>query len=215
MELDPDRRLALAYVPASRRRALEALWRLDVTLGSILATGRDPMIIRIRLAWWREALAKLDHAPPPAEPVLGEVASHLIPARVSGVELADMEQGWAAVLPSEHLTEISLAEYAAERGGRLFRYSARLLGGAEDAAAAGGEAWALVDLARRSSSASECVAALEAAARIVLPTAWPKPLRPLGMLAVLASRDAKAGALEPQGSPARVARMIRHRLTGR
>ena len=43
----------------------------------------------------------------------------------------------------------------------------------------------------------------------------PKPLRPLGMLAVLARRDAGRGLpLERPGSPARVLRAVRHRLTG-
>ena len=98
MDLDPDRRLALAYVPAARRPALEALWRLDVNLGAVLAGGRDPMIGRIRLAWWREALEALDRSPPAAEPLLRSLAAHVLPAGVSGAELAAMEQGWAELL---------------------------------------------------------------------------------------------------------------------
>ena len=69
-ELDADRRLALAYASVRARPALEALWRLDVTLGAVLATGREPMVSRIRLAWWREALEAARPAPPPPEPVL-------------------------------------------------------------------------------------------------------------------------------------------------
>ena len=67
----------------ARRRArprVEALWRLDVTLGAVLATGREPMVSRIRLAWWREALERLDREPPPAEPVLQALAAHVLPA---------------------------------------------------------------------------------------------------------------------------------------
>ena len=63
IELDPDRRLILAYTPARDRPALAALWRLDVTLANVLATGGDRTISRIRLAWWREALEALDRAP--------------------------------------------------------------------------------------------------------------------------------------------------------
>lgn len=217
LDLDHDRNLALAYVPAARRPAVEALWRLDVALANVLATGREPMIGRIRLAWWRESLEKLDRAPPPAEPVLEAAARHVLPAGVAGAELAEMEQGWARVLPSEPLSRDGLAAYASDRGGRLFRYSARLLGGSEDCAAGGGEAWALVDLARHSASPEDREAALAAAARVEMAATWPRPLRPLGMLAMLARRDMERAqaAWEPHGSPGRMLRMLRHRLGGR
>ncbi len=215
--LDADRTLALSYVPAARRPALAALWRLDAALGAVLAGGREPLISQIKLAWWREALEKLDQAPPPAEPVLEGVARQVLPRGVSGASLAGMEEGWTAVLPSEPLTGATLHAFAAERGGRLFGYSARLLGGSEELAALGGEAWALVDLARRTGSETEALAALEAARAIAIPRSWPVPLRPLGMLAMLARRDAerRGAEWEAQGAPARVLRMIRHRLTGR
>ncbi len=60
VNLDPDRTLALSYVPAKARPALEALWRLDATLGAVLSTGREPLISQIKLAWWRDSLEKLD-----------------------------------------------------------------------------------------------------------------------------------------------------------
>jgi phytoene synthase len=90
MDLDPDRILALAYVLAKRRAAVGALWRLDAALGDALAGGREPLIARIKLAWWREALEKLDREPPPPEPVLGDVAAHLLPAGLSSSGLARM-----------------------------------------------------------------------------------------------------------------------------
>src|SRR3546814_17220372 len=58
--LDPDRTLALYYVPAKHRPAVEALWRLDAALGAVLAGGREPLIGQIKLVWWRAALEKLD-----------------------------------------------------------------------------------------------------------------------------------------------------------
>src|SRR5688572_17759476 len=119
-DLDPERRLALAYVPAARRAALEALWDLDVTLGAVLATGSDPMISQIRLAWWREALEKLDHAGPPAEPLLQALARHVLPAGVGGAELAAMEEGWSMLLVPDPLGPEALHHYAERRGGRVF-----------------------------------------------------------------------------------------------
>jgi len=215
-QLDPDRMLVLAYVPASRRAALEALWRLDAALGAVLASGREPMVSRIRLAWWRESLEKLDAGPPPPEPILQGVAQHVLPAGVAGAELAAMEEGWSVLLAPEPPSAEEFDLYAAARGGLLFRFSARLLGGEGAIAAPGGEAWALADLARRSASPDDAAAALAAAGGRALPRRWPKSLRPLGMLALLARRDAArgAGAIEVPGAPARMLRMLRHRLTG-
>jgi len=215
-ELDPDRQLALAYVPASRRAAIEALWRLDAALGAVLATGTEPMISGIRLAWWREALEKLDHAPAPAEPVLQALAMHVLPAGVTGAELAAMEQGWAAIVPGEALTAETLGIYAGARGGCLFALSARLLGEAGHPVIEAGKHWALIDLVRHSVDRSDRKAAHTAAGACSRSGKWPRRLRPLGMLAILARRDDEGGAdrPEPFGAPMRILRMIRHRLTG-
>ena len=216
LDFDPERNLALAYVPAQRRAALETLWRLDVTLGSVLTTGTDPMISRIRLAWWRESLEKLDRERPPAEPMLEAVARDLLRAGVSGAELAELEEGWAALLTPDAPTSEELDHYAKVRGRRLFGLSARLLGSVTLEMEAAGETWALVDLARHTSREDEARAALAAAAEKSVAPRWPKLLRPLGMVAVLAREDAARGLpLAPQGSPARILRMLRHRLTGR
>src|SRR5689334_12012305 len=126
MDLDPERRLALAYVPAAVRPALEALWRLDAAFAVILVTGTQPLISQMRLAWWREALQRLDSVPPPAEPLLQALAAHVLPT-VSGAELAELEEGWLILLADGPLGTEELADYAARRGGLLFRYSARLL----------------------------------------------------------------------------------------
>ncbi len=213
-DLDIERRLALAYVPADRRPALGTLWRLDVTLGQVVATGSDRMISQIRLAWWREALERLDRERPPAEPLLEALAALVLPRGVTGAELAGMADGWEVLLEPAELEAEDLRVYGAGRGGRLFSLAARLLGGEADGIAEAGARWALADLARRSSRPEEAAVALAAGHRQAL-ARWPRGLRPLGMLAALAERDISRGAPEPAGSPARIWRMIRHRLTGR
>jgi phytoene synthase len=125
-----------------------------------------------------------------------------------------MEAGWTLLAGPAPLSVEALDDYARERGGRLFAFGARLLGGDPDLASEGGETWALVDLARRSSNAAEAAAALAAARARAGPGRWPGPLRPLGMLASLARRDAVRGEVERQGSPARIWLMLRHRITG-
>src|SRR3546814_7084536 len=98
--LDPDRTLALSYVPAKHRPAVEALWRLDAALGAVLAGGREPLIGQIKLVWWRDALEKLDRERAPAEPVLRAVAEHVVPI-VPGAALAEFEEAWSVLLNQE------------------------------------------------------------------------------------------------------------------
>jgi len=214
-DLDPDRTLALSYVGARHRPALEALWRLDVALGAVLAGGRDPMLSRIKLVWWRDALEALDAKPAPAEPVLQAVAGAVLPLGVTGTELSAMEEGWAALLSEAPLTPDDLGTYAAARGATLFGLSARLLGGPEGQVGTAGEAWALADLARHSNEA-DADAALARLRTLPLPPRLPGRVRPLGMLAALARRDAEPNRprWEQQGSPGRMGRMLRYRLTG-
>jgi 15-cis-phytoene synthase len=214
--LSPDISFALGSAPAPVQPALLALWSLDEALGRVLATGREAMITRIRLAWWREGLERLDREPPPREPVLEGVAEQLLPAGIAGAELAQMEEGWLAVIGDQPITGAELDTYAAKRGGLLFALSARLLGESEAGIGSAGELWALVDLARHSSERSDVEAALEAARARAFPRRWARPLRPLGMLAVLAARDLERGPgrWEEPGIPPRTARMLRHRLTG-
>lgn len=213
--LDPDRTLALGYVPAKSRAAVGALWRLDAALGAALAGGREPMIARIKLAWWREALERLDREPAPAEPALQEAAAHVLPF-VSGAELARMEEGWAVLPANEVLTAENLRTYAERRGGLLFRYSARLLVADADGIEPAGEAWALVDLARHCATREDADVAVAAARGLQGPRRWPPRLRSLGMLAMLAARDAdpERPPWEPRGAPARMWRMLRHRISG-
>jgi phytoene synthase len=189
------------------------LFELDAAMGRVLAGGREPMISRIKLAWWRESLERLDQAKPPAEPVLQAIAEHVLPAGVAGAELAEMEEGWAVLLSEAPLTAEDLAIHARKRGALLFAGAARLL---ESRGDAGGEAWALVDLARHCGNSEDRAAALAAARALPVPPRVPPRLRPLGMLGALARRDSEPerSSWEPQGSPRRMLRMLGHRLTG-
>lgn len=215
MDLDPDRTLALAYVPAAKRPALAALWRLDAALGSVLASGREPMVTRIRLAWWREAVERLDREPPPPEPLLQALAAEVLGRGVTGAELAGLEEGWEAITAVGAPSAEELARHGEARGGRLFALSARLLGDEAFPVAAAGARWALADLARHSSDPREAGAARAMARAKAGEPRWPKRLRPLGMLATLALSDLNKATPHPPGSPMRMLRMMFHRITGR
>jgi phytoene synthase len=212
-----ERNLVLAYVPAARRPALEALFALDDTLAEIVRTTSEPLIGQMRLTWWHDALGKLDTAPPPAQPVLEGVARDLLQQGIAGADAAAMIDGWDVLIEEAELGGDALRRFGEARGSTLFALASVGLGGAASSAVrAAGSGWALADLARGLSNAAEASAARELALeqlRAGLVQSWPTALRPLGMLAHFARMDLEGGA-DP-GSPRRLARVIWHRLTGR
>ncbi|SMF73230.1 phytoene synthase [Allosphingosinicella indica] len=207
--------MALTYASVSVREALGALWALDAALAAALGGGREPMIARIKLAWWRDALEALDTRPPPPQPEL-QAAAGLVEKGLSGAKLGALAEGWALLADPAQLDEATLQAFADQRGAQLFWLAATLIGDNRLPPGAGA-AWALADLARHSSKREEAAMALKLAGRRTPDARWPARLRPLGMLDALARRDAARGLdrLEPPGTPARMLRMMRHRLTGR
>ncbi|QIG79908.1 squalene/phytoene synthase family protein [Stakelama tenebrarum] len=218
---EAERSVILTYAPQDRREGLSALLALDDALGRLLATTSEPALGQIRLQWWREALQRLDTAPPPAEPVLEGLARAVLPTGVTGEDLSEVIAGWDALIESETLDEAALARFAQGRGQTLFRAAACLLSGkSSDPVDAAGQGWALADLARHLDREEEAALTralaekhLEEAAR----HRWSAGRRALGALALLARRDLSLprGAQPPVGSPARVARLVWHRLSGR
>lgn len=208
---EAERALAISYAPADARAALTTLFALDRRLGELVAARREPIVAQMRLTWWHEALTALDRQPPPAEPLLQAVARDLLPRGIAGAELAAMIDGWERLLDEP----VDLSAYARERGGVLFELAARAAGDGVAPVAEAGGGWALADLARRGGD-GELKGMAEATARASLARAlrsrWPRPVRTLGALALLARSDLSGGT---PGAPARVARIAWHRLTGR
>jgi phytoene synthase len=219
VEADPWRSIVLAYAPAHGRDALRALLALDDRLANVLQTTREPALGQIRLAWWREALEKLDSAPPPAEPVLVALADHVLPLGVRGGAMADLVAGWDVLIEEEALDEEALGRFAAGRG-RLFALAGTVLRvGTTDPVLAAGQGWALADLARhieneedRSQASRLARGPLEHATRV----RWTRNGRALGAMAHVARLDLEqmAGAGERRASPGLVARLLWHRMTG-
>lgn len=208
--IDPERALALGYAPASARAALVTLFALDARLRRIALVARDPMIGMMRLTWWSDALERLDASLPPAEPLLQALARAVLPVGVTGAALAGLVDGWLRLLEGDS----DLSAFAAERGGRLFALAAVLLGSADARVERVGEGWALVDLgAGWPSLAAQARLLARPALAGAFATPWPRRLRPLGALGLLARSD--LDAIGRPGSPRRVARLLAHRLTGR
>ncbi|SFJ56592.1 phytoene synthase [Sphingomonas sp. NFR04] len=216
---DPERALILSYAPAAGRPALAALLALDEALAQLLRTTSAPAVGQLRLAWWREALAKLDTAPPPAEPVLRGLAAEVLPRGVTGASLVPIVHGWEVLVEEEALDGLALARYAAGRGS-LFVAAGTVLGAQGDPLALGGEGWALADLARHLGDGAEADAARSLAAPKLaeaLGRRWSRNGRALGAMAHRARMDLDLpfDAPLPIGAPKRVARLLWHRLSGR
>jgi len=209
---DPERALALSYAPAAARAGLGALFALDAALGQVLRTTREPMVGQMRLAWWREALSRLDTAPPPGEPVLQALAADVLPHGVKGATLALMIDGWEPLLGV--IDDAAIAAHARWRGGALFEQAAILLrADSGDPITAAGQGWALADLAAHLSDPDRATAARHAAMPFLTDAAayrWSRNGRALGALVHIARLD-----LAGPAGPVRVARLAWHRLTGR
>lgn len=215
----PERALALAYAPADRKAAFAALLALDDALALLLRTTREPAVGQLRLAWWRESLARLDSAPAPAEPVLQGIARAVLPLGISGEALVPIVHGWEVLIEEEHLDADALARFGAGRG-TLFVAAAKTMGAEGDPVEEAGKGWALADLARHLRTSDESREARRQASAwldAALARRWSAKGRAIGALAHLARMDLAlpVEAPIPYGAPRRVARLFWHRLSGR
>ena len=203
-----DRDLVRLYWPVALRPAFDALFGIDDALAEVVASSTQPALGAIRLAWWREALERLDSSPPPPEPRLQAVAAELLPRKISGKEVAGLEDGWSTTLDEEPDVERLL-----ERGALLFRLGSRLLGATDQLIEAAGRLYA--HQAYRQWRIEPLHWPMEELHQLH-GHRFPRKLRPLTALARLAARDAKqAPRVEPDATPARAAALLRHRLSGR
>ncbi len=208
---DPERALILAYAPPVGRAALAAALMLDDALAALLRTTREPAIGQIRLAWWREALERLDSAPPPAEPVLQAVAA----SGLSGSALTPIVNGWEVLIEAERLDAAALRRFAEGRGA-LFVVVGAAMGAGADPLAEAGQGWALADLARHLAPPDEAAEARNAAERLLDVAAkahWSRNGRALGAMTHLARRD--LANIRETAPISRISRLFWHRLTGR
>jgi 15-cis-phytoene synthase len=207
--LSADQILCLAYAKASNRAGLEALFRIDAYLGAVALGAREPMMARIKLAWWREQ----GFAPDAPTSDLTDVIGVIVGQPLVMAKLDLLVTGWDAVIGDEG----SLATYAAGRGEGLFG-AAMALGGRDlfpDGAAAA-RGWAMADLARMTGDAEVMTQARGVLAPLA-PSAFADLVRPIGVLAILARADATRGLADRwrDGSPLRIARAMKFGITNR
>jgi len=202
-----DRDLVRLHWPAELRPAFDALFAIDDALAEVVATSTQPVLGAIRLAWWREALERLDASAAPPEPRLQAAARELLPRGISGRNLAALEDGWATLLDEQ-----PDMKRVGARGARLFAIGAGLLGTKDERLDAAGELHAYEQVRRKR------LALIERPAeqlQLLAGHRFSRRLRPLTACARLAARDAKqAPAIEPEATPGRAAALLSHRLFG-
>jgi phytoene synthase len=202
-----DRDLVRLYWPAELRPAFDALFAIDDALGEVVTSSTQPALGAIRLAWWREALERLDSSPPPPEPRLQAVAVELLPRGVTGAALSGLEDGWATVLDEQ--PDI---ERIGEHGVRLFAIGATLLGASDELLDPAGRLFVHEQVKRKQLAPMHYpTEEIHTLAR----HRFPRRLRPLTAFARLAARDVKqAPIIEPEATPGRAATLLLHRLFG-
>jgi phytoene synthase len=181
------------------------LFDLEAAFADVVSTSTQPALGAIRLAWWREALERLDTLPAPSEPRLQAVSAELLPRGVSGAKLAVIEDGFAALLDENPETE-----RVGRGGAALFACAATLLGAEDPKLEVAGAAYALARAMRQGG-----VAPLNHRADVLAGHRFARSLRPVTGFARLAVRDLRqAPAMEAEATPRRAVALLSHRWFG-
>lgn len=179
-DLDPAHRIALAYAPKSARAAWLALLAFEQRMADTARPGREPIMIQLRLAWWRDRLAEDAATWPVSEPLLAQLASW----RGRHGALSALVDGWEAMIVGED-------------GGAQLR-EARVKAHLALAGLLGVTALEPVERMARD------LAMGEGAVSPGPPVA--RPMRPLAVLRILARRERKARPSSPFADLLRVMR---------
>ena len=208
--LPVERRLALAYAPARSRALWLGLFALDARLGAVVQAAHKPLLAQIKLAWWRDELAK-----PSAMRALGEPLLALLSTwGEQSAALRALVDGWEVLLGDEPLGPSELLQITEARALACAGLAARLdLATAEPEAKRAARGWALAELGAALTEPDQHAAALD----LIAQQDWhrarlPRELRPLQVLHGLAARQRGNGSFIP--GPAAGLRAVRLGLLG-
>ncbi len=95
--LDPVERLALSYAAPQARPAWEALLLFQHRLSDTARPGREPLMIQLRLSWWRDRLAEPAARWPKGEPLL----ARMVVWQAEAEALIGLVDGWEAKVVGE------------------------------------------------------------------------------------------------------------------
>lgn len=203
MVKDPDRLIALSYAASDVRPKLELAFALDTALADVLRAVREPMIARIRIAWWREQLEALAHGQAAApEPLLTAIGKVFEAETVNA--LCALPDAWDML--TDTAPEIgAILEFSRLRGAGLNTVS-------PDAALTKVMSfWSLADFAAHCSDPALAEQA-RAEARRCAPASLKGIPRSFRVMAGLARDDLMRPEKRQPGSPSRLLRAFRHAM---
>lgn len=205
-ELGPLQKLLIAHAQ-DQAEWHRLVWTFDARLSQAVRRAQEPLIARMRLTWWHEALGDASGQIGKGEPLLDRLRTH--PARLPALQR--MAEGWEELAEAE-IDDQGLTRFGEGRGGGLFQALAGTVDRSQAAADldAAGLVWALWDLSghasderlaqRASVIAGSCLARSEGGSLEGVPR----------ILKALAARDVKAGQLGPSTlTPRLYARFLR------
>lgn len=152
-EHDSDRYVTTLFAPESRRAELLVLYAFNLEVARSREAAREPMLGRIRLQWWRDAVAECYEGVPRrhqvVQPLAAAIRNRDLPRELFD-RIIDAREADHDDAPMESMER--LATYAEATGGALNLLALRILGvddsDLERAAAAIGAAWVLTGMMR-------------------------------------------------------------------
>lgn len=175
--------MALAYCPRVTRAAFTVLLALDARLAGIVRSSREPILSQLRLAWWRDQIAKPAEERKAGEPLLAALTAW--PGDTAG--LAGLVDGWEALLVGSEPPIGAISQLAEARAAAV---ASLATAGNRTQARRMAKNWALADLSSRlSDPAVRLPAIATATAQDWHTVILPRGLRPLQVLYGLSRRD--------------------------
>ncbi len=137
---DNDRFLTALFAPAEVRPALYALYAFNIEIAKVAETVSEPLIGRMRLQWWRDALAAIfDGRPAPRHTVAESLADAIGARELSRDRFMRLIDGRERDLDPEPPTTLDdLIDYADATSATLVGLALDAAGGADDATRAAG-----------------------------------------------------------------------------
>jgi len=167
-EHDNDRFLSVLFAPADYREDLFALYAFNLELSKIRETVSEPLIGRMRLQFWRDAVPQILEGTPPshyvAEALASAVKMHALSATYLN-EIIDMRETDLDDIPPKDLDAV--VRYAEGTSSSLIKLALNILGvsgpDADTCAKDAGIAIALIGLVR-------AIPYMSSTGRVTLPT---------------------------------------------
>jgi phytoene synthase len=213
--LPPLALLLSAHAPGGQGDRHRALWAFDARLAKVTRTTSEAMIGQMRLAWWNDVIDDGTGMKGQGEPVVDAMRES---GAMRAPGLSALIDGWEVLVVEPEIDLTGLRDYAAGRGGGLFRALAGVADAPEWLIAAG-QLWALWDLAGHVGDEALAKAAVELA-QAILPQVegarWTRDWKPLRIAFTLARQDVLDGRGAPTGISRTLAwRLLRIALVGR